>query len=400
MNKFLIFLLLFIVSSNSNLYSQSGWQWLNPTPQGMHVQDIEYVMPGIVIAVADNGTILRSTNSGGNWSVYETGFPVLISSVKFINNTTGYITGGGKIGKTTNAGESWQFWEAGYELNDLQVINSSLMFAKDYNYLYKSINGGYNWTRITINYYHTVLNGFYFFNENEGLATGFPDILVRTTDGGNTWINMAEPNISKNYTSLAFSGNIGLMTFKGSNSESETGILRSTNYGLNWVCVNCTTSGDSYTKVKLSGSKALAIYRGDIMSYSNDFGLTWQGFQINSGIYNTFSMCSGAGNDIYTVGRDGYISKTSNFGINWSKIYKKDITGGFYSAKYLTENIIFTGSLSFGVIYKSSDSGLNWNKVNEDTSLGAVNDFIFMNENTGFAFANNAILRTSNGGVN
>ena len=85
------------------------------------------------------------------------------------------------------------------EFRGVDVVNSHLIYliGRDYgtpgqnSLLFKSTDAGMNWTEsiisdTIINYYNLVS----FFNENIGIINGTLQngSMLRTTDGGNTWI--------------------------------------------------------------------------------------------------------------------------------------------------------------------------------------------------------------------
>jgi len=55
---------------SSYAYTQQGWFWQNPLPQGSHLYDIER-LTGLTIAVGSYGTILSSAGSG--WQIRDAG---------------------------------------------------------------------------------------------------------------------------------------------------------------------------------------------------------------------------------------------------------------------------------------------------------------------------------------
>ncbi|MBU1180494.1 hypothetical protein KJ885_06130 [Patescibacteria group bacterium] len=113
-NKILLFG--FLVIFSSSLFSQSGWFWQNPLPQNNNLKAVKYITSTFVLAVGDNGTVLKSTNGGSTWTklpapknpgiVGETTNP--LSSISFINENTGWIVGGYSIFKTVDGGTTWQ----------------------------------------------------------------------------------------------------------------------------------------------------------------------------------------------------------------------------------------------------------------------------------------------------
>jgi photosystem II stability/assembly factor-like uncharacterized protein len=122
----------------------------------------------------------------------------------FINNNTGWISGdSGTIIKTTNAGLNWSFQPTGI-FNDIQsvyFINERLGWATTYEIfpdtnsflgtrILKTTDGGNSW----INYMYPDSNIFmrsiYFLDSLTGFMVGAPITIARTGNAGNTWENM------------------------------------------------------------------------------------------------------------------------------------------------------------------------------------------------------------------
>jgi hypothetical protein len=50
-------------------FSQSGWIWQNPRPTGNDLNAVKMIDTNTIVAVGAYGTILRTTNGGGTWTV-------------------------------------------------------------------------------------------------------------------------------------------------------------------------------------------------------------------------------------------------------------------------------------------------------------------------------------------
>jgi photosystem II stability/assembly factor-like uncharacterized protein len=109
MKKILAHAALLVLFIHPIIFSQSGWFWQNPLPQGNTLNCISILPSKKIVLGGDYGTILISTNLGENWkyikscglinsSCYED-----FEALYFVNENTGYAaTEGGKIICTTN----------------------------------------------------------------------------------------------------------------------------------------------------------------------------------------------------------------------------------------------------------------------------------------------------------
>ena len=137
---FYLAILMFIIGFNfSDSPPLSGWyQQFMPSIGSKQINDITFLdsLTGYAIASRnvnpDTSSILKTTNKGDNWLIVFTQAPRRFSRVKFVNLTTGFISGGSGSGtpylyKTTDGGNNWftipgatlgtAFW------NDISVLN-------------------------------------------------------------------------------------------------------------------------------------------------------------------------------------------------------------------------------------------------------------------------------------
>ncbi|TAH39643.1 MAG: hypothetical protein EYC70_02315 [Planctomycetota bacterium] len=154
------------------------------------------------------GFILRTSDGGQSWTDIATGIAFL-ESVHFADATTGWASGG-KIYKTVNGGLSWteQFALPGYA--------SSIHFAGlqngwvvgDFGMILRSTDGGSSWVdrsspAITVN-----LGAVFAVDSNTAWVSGYGDYLWRTEDGGLSWQREApgpvDPVFPGSFSALAF----------------------------------------------------------------------------------------------------------------------------------------------------------------------------------------------------
>ncbi|MFI5212211.1 MAG: hypothetical protein ACHQIH_04960, partial [Ignavibacteria bacterium] len=89
MNKILLSIAL-IFTVTLSVHSQNGWVWQNPLPQGNDMFDLELVNSTTAYALCFN-SVMKSTNSGNNWSIYYTPPGQINTSMHFINASMGFI---------------------------------------------------------------------------------------------------------------------------------------------------------------------------------------------------------------------------------------------------------------------------------------------------------------------
>lgn len=292
--------------------------------------------------VGDSGTIIHTTNAGTTWLQQTTGTTIHLKDVQFIDSNIGWAVGDNNshpveyvIIKTTNGGTSWIqlisdtsiFCNALYfvDANTGWVVGGKVVWDTINNTGYispiimKTTNGGTNWSFQIIPNVNVPLNDIYFLDDNIGFAVGGYVIigwggiggLLKTTDGGDSWIEQ-----SLNWTSLygiAFSD-----TENGIIATASALIYRTTDGGINW---DSDTLGDwhifSVTSSDLMHTWGVGrdySYQG-IIQFSSDQGVTWTSQYTFSGWPNSlFFIDSTMG---WVAGEGGIILHTTNGGVTF-----------------------------------------------------------------------------------
>lgn len=261
-----------------------------------------------------SGYILKTTNSGDNWVLKFAEYRDF-SRVKFINNNTGFVSGGyfngARIYKTTNSGENW------YPLNipgggqiyfdDMVVLNEDTLWIVASNSLvgglFRTTNGGVSWTQ-QLNYGSFNPERIYMYNARLGFITDGSSYVNRTTDGGFNWTTVLT---NDKFTDIHFVDS--LTGWKCSVS----GMKKTTNGGLNWVTQTLPSGGI----IQTNGISNFSIINKDTI---------W-----GSGGYVLFPN-----NQVRT-----FLNRTTNGGQNWLfQIPDTSISTGFYRYIEFTNKLI------------------------------------------------------------
>ena len=365
----ILFTIALIFTITESLYTQDGWIWQNPLPQGNNLSDLQFVNSTTAYAMCFN-SVMKTTNAGNNWSIHYTNHSQNNTSLHFINETTGFIVSDtGMVLKTVNGGVNWSIIYDFHQLKFHKIyfndVNTGYMlrynsyFSGYGTLLYRTTNSGINWniilndTTITLNdiKFTSIQNGYfagYFGNYNNNFRYAK---IFKTTNGG--------LSIDSLYTgfNIAISGlrfiNNTIFIYGATGLPYVCGVFTSTNSGLNWI------PSDLHKNIK------------DI-AYTDQNNLF--ATNVNSGVF---------------------LYKSTNNGVNWSNI-GSDIKS--YEIEFInpTTGISIGGN---GQVYKTSNSGVNWNS--QTTQLA---DFLwgvdFPNDNTGYAVDNGHLFKTTNGGNN
>ena len=285
--------------------------------------------------------------SQSGWVVYQTGVLSTLWDVYFINESTGWI-----VGDTTA--------------------------------VFKSTNGGLNWTKQEISYItDTELFSVKFLNANTGFAAGghhsgfynfYYAYIFKTTNGGDNWFNLYNNQGGSPWLFteiLPLNDSTIFATAEGSTSFIATGgVYKSTNGGLNFISNFPNIQSHSLSFINSQTGWASGYYWDDV------------------------------GTKII------YIYRTTNSGMNWSQQYRdsNEYAARIKKIQFLNEYTGYAvGGNTSTIFYKTSNGGLNW-----DTTYypNRKNDaLLFLDENTGWKGGcaipdSSCIAYTSNGGTN
>jgi len=321
---------------------------------------ISTIDANIVYASGNKGEFVKSTNGGINWINYRTSITRgSLGNVSAINENIAFISMINNIFlKTTNGGSNWLLKTIAnlgtVSINSIYFLNELTGWAATHeNRILKTTNGGENWeAQLSPQPTYTYYNKLFFLNNQTGWVTGY-DCIVRTTNGGTTWLNgISGTNI--NFREINF-GNANTGWAVGSYQQNDT-LMKTTNGGINWF------PSTSFRHV------------GDIFFLNENTG--W----------------------ISDVGR---ISRTTNAGVSWSESFPlSNIYAVYKSIKFINSMIGFAISQESGGIYrvvKTINGGINWQESH--TLTGYLSYISMTNENVGWiAGSEGTILKTTTGG--
>lgn len=314
MKNFIFSLLISVLLPISTLYSQQNlWTKLN-SPTIQPLKRVFFVDSLYGWAVGDSGTIVHTTNGGLNWTLQDSKIYSYLAEVYFKDRNNGYVLGwefssfyGTYILKTTNGGSSWdtsRYWQ-----NDVYL---------------KTI------------YFHDALTGY---------MAGFPANIMKTTDGGNTWVQcQIDSSLVSNFpvNKISFYNRQFGMACGGVMDIAGV-VWVTTNYGLRW------------TPYILAPEPLYGIMFFDSLNI----------------------LCVGGD---FEYGPS--FIRTSNAGANWS--YRTlGIIGLATSMSFRTMAEGWVPLYSVLKFLRSTDYGVNWEEINSPDSVN-VSDVFFLNDRVGF----------------
>ena len=302
--------------------------------------------------------------SSAQWIEQQSGTSAALWDIKFIDANTGFISGQGRILKTTNSGINWSHLNIPPQSLDnplycIHPVNENVIYcAGGFEAIIKSTDGGSTWTVLSDSTFGDGSTYFtcFFVNESTGWVSGTGDKVLKTTNGGLSFdtINL-DPQ----------AGFIRQMYFRneteGIIAGNSSSIYKTTNSGENWNNVNVPVGGTGYS---LRGLTFPNFETGWLFSTSRkvfkttDFGSNWD--SLLSVPTNGFDIYCADFTSIDT----GYVTgqivmyKTTDGAISWvqEKIPTNPPIGAKNSIHFINNS---TGwfCTSFGKIFKTTTGG-------------------------------------------
>jgi photosystem II stability/assembly factor-like uncharacterized protein len=410
MRKSKLFLVFLIFLLSGNLFAQSGWQWINPIPQGNEIEKVKFYNDNTGYAVCRGYTVIKTTNGGENWVSVSNGIRSLLgpsildgilTSLYIINENT-VIAGGNGIIKTTNGGINW--FSIGGDITSvigISFANSTTGFAATSpGKLYKTTNQGTTWSLAGT--YGIEMTAIYFSSEQSGVfatrASGNA-VIYSTSNSGATWTQVYSVAAFFIHNFDFINSTTGYAVVDNSSVPGK--LLKTTNGGENWqVLRNLPFGVGSDNNFEMVSEQTGFIYTnliyGTFRRTTNE-GQTWDSINIrNAFTYGPYALTFKNAFTGFAMGRAGSIYHTTNAGTNWTcRSSQWDIMTSFNYVKFFDEdNAVILGG---GNILKTSNAGANWNLYKANCDFVSAH---FLNSLTGYSQARDSLVKTTNGGIN
>jgi photosystem II stability/assembly factor-like uncharacterized protein len=430
-----------------------------------------------IVYAATNLGVFKSSDAGMNWAYTESGTEAICIILNSLNSQIIYITTGGSsaglIKKSTDGGNNWTTLSSGLpeDMGRIQLAiarnNQSIIYAS-ISYpsggkllgLYRSTDGGNNWTSQTTTPNYLGEQGWYDNsivvkpNDPNTVIVGGIDIYSSSTGG--TSLEQKSDWATTN-TDMFAHADIHCLKYNGSVLYccSDGGVYKSTNDGNDWTDLNRTISTLQYQSADYDPTNLLLFQGGtqdNNKQYTTDGGYQWIQRNTGDGGYTIIDPVNT--NYVYGQYVRGSIQRSTNKGISFTNITPSGSSGGLFYNPYeiapgdhntivfgrsdvwkttnaqtatsssgwtqiattttigenvsaigisaTNTNIIYIGTSS-GKLLSTTDNGDNWTTI---TGFPYISDLIVDNTNDAICYASltgatgKHILKTTNYGVN
>ncbi|WP_291862434.1 YCF48-related protein [Marinilabilia sp.] len=258
---------------------------------------------------AEGRTISVSEDEGESWEktcniVHDDFF----GNVLFPTEQTGYVTSRNLLFKTSDGGITWNELPTKEEFAEMNVVplNMDTLVAYNNEKLIRSFDGGLSWQAS-----ESIPDGYTgsrYFNQNGSFFYVIQNKIVYSNNFGDDW-QVANTNVSDYKVSS--------IDFKNSKLGYAFGDdwLKTTDGGENWIQTN-GPEGYSYRRICFASDQV--IYAGGmngLLSKTEDGGQTWERLQTGHSRIITDILFFDESEGYYTT--DGGVFYTSDGGENW-----------------------------------------------------------------------------------
>jgi photosystem II stability/assembly factor-like uncharacterized protein len=405
-------ILLYLILSNS-ITAFSQWRWQNPLPCGNHLSSIYFTSSNTGYAVGDDGTIMKTTDGGSNWTIFTKGPEYELRSVCFTDENTGYAAASGIILRTDDAGASWNT-----VYNGMWGWSSTSLCFPDFNTGYainvtgeiaKTSDGGLIWTSLPSISGTQYLNSAFFTNVNTGYVVGYNDYgfgaIIKTINGGESWDTLSS-GVRTMLNSVFFTDSL-----TGFVVGDHGTILKTINAGLTWTLdtiglgswssdqlqsICFTDANTGYVAGDIDGNN----YSGNILKTVNA-GATWTIIPVGA-IWGFNSMFFPVPDTGYALSGSA-ILKTTNAGSSWTSLTKgptsPNLTCVFFPDTMTGYAVGQQGGNHPTVLLKTLNGGITWTSLSNAPGM-RVSSLFFTSLQTGYMVDfDGDIYKTTTGGT-
>lgn len=283
-----------------------------------------------------------------------------------------------------------------FGFSDVAVLENGEAWAVGYDgadpkRMFHSKDGGSSWKIVTHPYAAFTLNAVDFVDNLHGWAVGGYGTVLRTSDGGNTWVKLKRPTDWELSVVQFVDKQVG---YVASRTEWGCEIWRTTNGGDSWrLSYKASDYGQVFGMAMLDEQIAVAAMNDTSLIRTENGGRTWQ--SIDSPMKGAASLVFTSDGTGWLVGRRGSFYYSIDKGKTWQRptALSEDALNYEWTSIDFDNNKNGVAVGYGGKILTTNDGGKTW----RDESLNNSERFrlVRLNNNIGIVFSHEYVYRIS-----
>jgi photosystem II stability/assembly factor-like uncharacterized protein len=279
-------------------------------------------------------------------------------------------------------------------LNDVFFLNDTVGWVSTTGKVLKTTDGGNTWIQNSAGISSSVvLNSISFTSINTGWAVGNGGLIYKSNDGGQNWVTQVSGTTNDLYYVCFVNDSTGWAVGAPGNNPTLAVILKTTNGGQSWNNINSFFTGYLSSVQFIDENLGWAVGESGMVMRSNDGGLNWTVTNSQTSTVTTknildvhfYSPSKG-----WAVGADGTVIVSSDSGSTWSIQASGLTTSNLSGVYFISSNegwAVGNQSPGFGpqILY-TNNAGQSWTVQNSNTTANiSLKKVYFSSQNKGFA---------------
>jgi photosystem II stability/assembly factor-like uncharacterized protein len=300
----------------------------------------------------------------------------------------------GTILRSANGGATWNVQQTVNAdtdyFNAVQFVSGSIGWvAGDDGVVLKTTDGGFSWVDQGFPLLTTIL-AIKFISPTTGWVTGSDGVIYKTTDGGTSWIDQS-PGTHQTLFAIEFANSQVGYAF-GTKGMS----FKTTNGGTSWVQKTIDSTETYYSANFLNPQLGWIVGLSGAILKTTNGGQNW--IKQTSPIFTSFFSVHFIDSLNGIIGGSiGSILKTTNSGATWTSVLP-DLNDDVYAIRFATPSVAWAVG-DVGRILKSTDGGNTW-KLNSSGVKADLFCSYFPSLNIGYAVGDTGVIvKTTDGGL-
>ena len=352
----------------------SSWQGIS-TGLDQDLTEVRIISRDSVVVAG--GCPVRRSDDGGKtfrrlpWTASDARCTAGVASLAFPSSTTGFLLlGNGNVLRSTDSGRTWSRRTAvpgtpatseasRIEPTDLVFTSTTTGFASTSGgNVYATVDGGSTWTSV-LNLTFPV-RSLWFASATVGYAAGDANVVLKTVDGGATWNEIPLPGGTPPIRSIRCVSVDVCMAVTATGDQ----LLRTTDGGTSWLSVSPSTA--KLRAVALaSTTRAVAVGEAGTTVLSDDTGRTFS--PLGGDLPGKFTgLRAQTAKVAYAFGEGGALARTIDGGQTWAEI-DAATSDDLRDVSYVSLRVGFALD-RVGQLLRTDNAGDSWQILNTGTA--------------------------------